>query len=566
MATAKESGGKLLRRSGGYSSNRAYFVLLLVVLVNGITVLYLSVSTFRHQDPINQQPANNAQHNDRGLHLSNIEVLSVHDIVNASLAKREEPAPLPLEYEPIDYIPTKNIYQKADAYAGGWWQTSERFMDMELDGIEDRIAPSFNAFLSPEQLRMTQDWLEFSVEHLSKWWKITEWRSNLDAYSVLMDRLLRYVHLQISQEPMRSRDPLWLRQTAEMQKTLAVVTFAPYLDDHEPQKSQVLTVVNLASTIASLFKVNVGRVVVACNRVDIKATTTIFSAVHNLFLNTTATKEDVERFLHHNRYTKKIPDRATFAMEFKIGSTEVALVTVPCREEHGTLIDEEPQIPKATLLGLRQAIIGYGRDRKAFARKWLGPRVEQDRRTRHSFVWDYVYMTEPDTLLYAKTNALPAMAHALQQGNVVVPHRLQPIPHESDVPTIPKHLVVPAIGNYSHVETFTPEHLCCDENRHPAWNGDMCDDSWNLWFRCGFYDAFFENETAKTNVQDIANGHSRLLLYGFMRLQEGSTIVHAMANNNAKVCRPQKGGRCPKVKEEWEVSKRFPEYSSFDAM
>ena len=78
----------------------------------------------------------------------------------------------------------------------------------------------------------------------------------------------------------------------------------------------------------------------------------------------------------------------------------------------------------------------------------------------------------------------------------------------------------------------------------------MCKDlTWNLWFWCGFNAAASNGNRITDDRLDIAEGHVRLAPYGFMRLEEGSGIAHLSASNNARICIPQKGGTCPKIKE-----------------
>merc|ERR1711865_295338 len=48
--------------------------------------------------------------------------------------------------------------------------------------------------------------------------------------------------------------------------------------------------------------------------------------------------------------------------------------------------------------------------------------------------WQYVLLTEPDLIVNTRPDALPLLGHALRQGGVLAPHRLQPIPHASDFP------------------------------------------------------------------------------------------------------------------------------------
>ena len=334
--------------------------------------------------------------------------------------------------------------------------------------------------------------------------KITEWTKNLEAYNVLVNQLIQHVRREMQQARDTEKDRQIQQHTRVMQHTLGVIAYSPYLEDDQLSKSRLLTTLNLASTIASLLRVRMGRIVVVCDKRDVDESIGIFYAMHKVFAEPSTTIEQLEEFLTSFKYNQKIESRETFSLEFRIGHTEIALVTVPCTEERGTYIDEEPQVPKATLLGVRQALLRYGSNATTFSRKWLGERAHQMTKTgQHP--WDYVYMTEPDTLLHARLSDLPALGKALQEGNVVVPHRLQPIPHVTDLPQLSPELVVPAVGNFSNITTLSVEtDACCDINYHPVCSAELAMNLelfLTLLFLTGLLSFHFVSGLAPENVQ-----------------------------------------------------------------
>jgi len=68
----------------------------------------------------------------------------------------------------------------------------------------------------------------------------------------------------------------------------------------------------------------------------------------------------------------------------------------------------------------------------------------------------------------ATRSALPAIRDQLDQGNVVLPHKWQPIPHESDVPgadkTKDRFLFEDDFPEVIDLDPSSNQHgACCDE-------------------------------------------------------------------------------------------------------
>jgi hypothetical protein len=59
-------------------------------------------------------------------------------------------------------------------FAATWLQPLSKFMTMDMSQFQTVEGGCFVALRGTRQksVRMTVDWLDFSVEHLSKWWKI----------------------------------------------------------------------------------------------------------------------------------------------------------------------------------------------------------------------------------------------------------------------------------------------------------------------------------------------------------------------------------------------------------
>jgi hypothetical protein len=146
--------------------------------------------------------------------------------------------------------------------------------------------------------------------------------------------------------------------------------------------------------------------------------------------------------------------------------------------------------------------------------------------------WKYVYLTEPDLILQTRPGALPQLRDALDKGLVLCPHRLQPLPHEYDVPGMEtKDKFVPATGNFAFVLELNPLQggVCCDKNKgsyKPWMEVGSCD---NFWWMCGF---------------DARRNHSLLEPYPLIRLHPGMGIVSLAASEHGRRCWPSSTGTC----------------------
>ncbi len=97
------------------------------------------------------------------------------------------------------------------------------------------------------------------------------------------------------------------------------------------------------------------------------------------------------------------------------------------------------------------AIVGLQRAFKSDDDNWLGNEPR----------WNSVYLTEPDTLLHVKPTALPdLMDGVLNRGWILSPHRLQPIPHATDLPSPLSPIIVVPNNAYYQVRTIDSYTIC----------------------------------------------------------------------------------------------------------
>ena len=184
---------------------------------------------------------------------------------------------------------------------------------------------------------------------------------------------------------------------------------------------------------------------------------------------------------------------------------------------------------------------------------WLGPTHDPD-------YFKYIYLTEPDTILNINHSILPLIKNALDDGINLFPHRLHPLPHETDLPKNIKFnrgLYLP--NNPPFDKVISLDHTkggryisCCDNGLSAPAN-----DNWvtirkinpekrlndNLgcegkrWWECGFYE--HDDSNGNFNLTKFIEGHARLSTYRFMRLRNGIGLAFG-TNNQGRKCIPSK--------------------------
>jgi hypothetical protein len=167
---------------------------------------------------------------------------------------------------------------------------------------------------------------------------------------------------------------------------------------------------------------------------------------------------------------------------------------------------------------------------------WLGTSHTKD-------YWKYFYLTEPDTILHTKSNLLDLIRKGLDEGLGFYPHRLQPLPHQSDLPRNKPSILEALTGRYvpsheatpfANVTTLTKRYSCCDDGPH--WHGRMNDTRHKpcrgqQWWGCGLL-----GERQDT-PEKILRLQKRLLPYPLMRLEYGTRIVF-LSTNQGRRCIP----------------------------
>ena len=289
------------------------------------------------------------------------------------------------------------------------------------------------------------------------------------------------------------KEPVW-------KHTIALIVFQEYIGDNASiDKRDKLNTMSLAVTIESIRRFGIGRVVVVgMQQRDEKLA------------------KDAFRFL----------DPTNADAGGKVGPMEVAFAKGSSQVVDGN-------VPKSALLGLREAfeIANQGDqspEQKAHLRAWLGD-------SQPPKYWEYVYLTEQDNILQHRPSSLLKLRDEVNRGSVLLPHRLQPIPHANDVGgALRRESYLPKTGGFSEViELNGQTDTCCDDN----WGPDRSPGKTNFpdcgkpWYACEF---------GNPELPVESRAHERLEVYKLIKLQQGTGITLLAGTAQGRRCTPTK--------------------------
>jgi hypothetical protein len=286
-------------------------------------------------------------------------------------------------------------------------------------GVGNLESISWAAFKGKDVL-LTRDWLDFAVEHLSMYLRHFDVERNKVAYNSLRELLQGF--MRRSQQQIPEEEDMAPRHT---------VAILPYTDNFSGSRAaqgqgdnkRELRIDTLAATMASLWQLGIGRVVVVGK--------------------TQADKESANMaFDRLQAYQPAVPR-----------SMELAFAVGPP--------NKKGLVPYQAVHGLQMALQGHPNMTATEIENWLGAK-HMSNVTR----WKYVYFSEPDLILNSRASAIPTLTAELAKGNLIAAHRFQPVPHAVDFPPgfdDQYLLTVPELGNLSHVyDMYSDKSACCD--------------------------------------------------------------------------------------------------------
>ena len=419
-----------------------------------------------------------------------------------------------------------NDLEQYDYFSATWLLNRERFLDIDSSKIgivEDAVfialgdAPNVYPYS-----KMSKDWTQFSVEHMSHWWKLFE--VMIGDRNQLMEHFQSIFQKQVDKVADSIADTTTMitsTPTTALKETIAMIAFAPYPAAVDPtgEKGIKFTAHSLAATIAPLIRVGFGRIViVGLNDNDMENIDPSCDILIDSFK-----KNDI-------RAEKITHDETVIA---KIGDIEVSYVRVTDQRIYGTPFIPR-NVPRAAVVLMQKAMNGKLDDSET--EKWLG-------KNRDPAYWKYVYLTEPDTILQMKTELLPQFKQALDDGYSLFPHRLQALPHEMNLPaghTVEPRFYLPSVGHFANVTELDTAngYSCCDGGS--AWPGVKdFEDCGNFWYICGFNSEELKSAKAPLSEQLVMDLFKRFAVYPMMRLKDGTGVVFG-ATEHGRRCYPSR--------------------------
>ena len=317
----------------------------------------------------------------------------------------------------------------------------------------------------------------------------------------------------------------------------------PCKSPFKPSWGQQSTVASLSATMSLLARQGFGRLVMAS--FDSEDSLFVRTAVRllrdeSLWAPTNKTKAESSDFdwnrTIHSAFQEEedknttADSTASSSLVSRLGTTEIGFVNVIRPKKKYS-----KNVPRATLMGLSNAF--KGESSASEAELWLGPR------SRGPSFWRYVYLTEADTILQTRRSNLPDFKEKLDSGLLLLPHRLQVIPHESDLRGYKdRRKYLPSLGPLEQVRTLDASlnggASCCGLGlKRPCKfvvNRSLgCTNTWYL------------NGTHKRETNDqLLQRHSLLWNYSLVSLKQGVGLVTLAASNFGRQCLPSDNTNC----------------------
>jgi hypothetical protein len=454
----------------------------------------------------------------------------------------------------FNYIPSDKLQVK-DYFSGAFFMPVSQFQKLNVRHFIKLESASLEASRNRKTSKMLIDWTEFSVEHFSHWWKTMQIFEEEETLSGVLAIFQHYVQVtapqqlaifqQYHHQQQQQHDP-------PMRQAIAAIAFQPYKSIRNNNNnmtnnnsSMLLTAHSLAATIASLYVAGFGRILVVGYSPEDQI------PVQRAFQILLDEKSESES-------SSSLPNTHT-----TLGYARITDTTWTRNYRNKKLLCN---MQRGVVEGLQRAL--QGRMPSEQQHEWLGTKTTT---TTTEEDWKYVFLTEPDLLLYTKPWILPLLQTGLNQGLSFFPHRLQPLPHQADFPSttttasstelqqqqqqeqrllLPNH--VAPFSNITTLQYF--QDSCCDEmtNEYPGraqefgWRQHQfpCDD-W--WWTCGYNN---NNSTNNNNTSQqmhsknettmmMQEAHKRLIPYPMMRLQGGSGVVFGSTEQGRR-CVPSK--------------------------
>jgi len=432
---------------------------------------------------------------------------------------------------------------------------------------------SYQSFKDASHVMQTVDWMDMSVEHLSKYVKhFGSWGGTKDQavgiamqnrVSEILEQYIIRKKTQTASCQSSSEDSSLQQQKQQQSAVPSTIAILPLRVSSSPMqdasyKTRLLTL-QTSATIASLWNVGFPRVVVVgVSENERKVAQQAFDLIKDHLEIRAMELEYVQKDLDGENDGKLVPKLAMIQFQKAVREFRRA-------KEDGTL---------ATTAATNHTDDTFTtRNNSDFISSWLGADPSR---------WQYIYFTEPDLLLHIRPQAMPALSNELKKGHLLNAHRLQPLPHMqqfSDIfeqyatrPTTTQHnqrglqierkvvqssisvkhkmesLLLPNRANFAaiHALDTVSGDTCHDQGKfYPGHVEDpstqlavrksadvMCN---NLWALCGFSSAGGDY----SEWSFVLDKHKLLITYPFISFVQGTGLP--LVHHGQRVCTPKQG-------------------------
>jgi hypothetical protein len=403
------------------------------------------------------------------------------------------------------WLTERDIDLGTDTFSAAWYMSRRSFMGVDVSLIKSLEGACFAVYWDRGgAVRMPLDYLDFAVEHGSQWWRTMGSPQDSEAASVTASTYQAFVRRHLHGRSIMEAQP-----TAILKPTIAVVAFSqntlyPLDPATTAERTKVhereVTVFSLAATLASLIRIGLGRILV------------VGHADHDA-----AAVAEAFRFLDQADDAIDRDSIQSSAPKANVLGTSLAYVRPTPEMMMNGGDDVQENVPKGAIAGLQHALTG--RD-EAWTQTWLG-------KNKSAEDWQYVYYTEQDSVLQTRPTALLHLRDALDRGLIVLPHRLQPIPHQADAPRAARSGSFVSLDDLKSPTWVDSHGHCCDSQERRMYQPDLpgYEPCGAPWWQCGFSD---------TNGQ--LGNHSRLARYDLMRLADGTGIATIAGSSHGRRC------------------------------
>ena len=445
-----------------------------------------------------------------------------HDIYNNdrdNTIRKEEAlhhshhCPIPRTNYTVSFIPDHQYVRgRDDIYSGMWWQSIGQMNQADYSQVSNKEGITFTAFKHANRVMGTVDWLDLSVEHVSKYAK------HFAALKILQPRveeiLENYIKRLASLESSACRHATSSRLANLPAINTTIVILPLFTSSIEDTYANRILNLQVAATIASLWISGFPRInIVGVSNRERMASMNIFDMLHD----------------HMN-----------------IRSMELEYVQI-----YNATDQEIRNVPRLALSSFQQMYRQYQDDQGTYGytvSSWMGEDPSR---------WKNIYFSEPDLILQLRPDAVLSLGHELKNGNVLAPHRLNLLPHlqqfediyhnaTEDIIAKMEGMLVPSMGNFAAIHQLDETNMvCCDEGKFFASNVENPQTELRVRkdkrIKCRTHYDYcgFSKEGDYTNWAQTLEKHKLLIYHHLMSLEFGTGVPLAGASQRS--CTPRRG-------------------------